>query len=60
MPKLLLSAFHKLLLSLFKFLAPFLKEADLQLAARDLCRGTLRLLLVLLHDSPQIPQRISL
>ncbi|KAF8548388.1 CCR4-Not complex component [Imleria badia] len=40
MPKLLLSenregwsAFHKLLLSLFKFLAPFLKEADPQLAA---------------------------
>ncbi|KIK34511.1 hypothetical protein CY34DRAFT_17670 [Suillus luteus UH-Slu-Lm8-n1] len=40
MPKLLLSenregwsAFHKLLLSLFKFLAPFLKEADLQLAS---------------------------
>ncbi|KAN0075454.1 Not1 domain containing protein [Tylopilus felleus] len=60
MPKLLLSenregwsAFHKLLLSLFKFLAPFLKEADLQLAARDLYRGTLRLLLVLLHDFPE-------
>ncbi|KAH7889967.1 Not1-domain-containing protein [Phlebopus sp. FC_14] len=60
MPKLLMSesregwsAFHKLLLSLFKFLAPFLKEADLQLAARDLYRGTLRLLLVLLHDFPE-------
>jgi CCR4-NOT transcription complex subunit 1 len=47
------SAFHKLLLSLFKFLAPFLKEADLQLACRDLYRGTLRLLLVLLHDFPE-------
>jgi len=60
MPKLLLaenregwSAFHKLLLSLLKFLAPFLKESDLQLAARDLYRGTLRLLLVLLHDFPE-------
>ena len=60
MPKLLLSenregwsAFHKLLLSLFKFLAPVLKEADLQFAARDLYRGTLRLLLVLLHDFPE-------
>ncbi|KAI6043010.1 Not1-domain-containing protein [Pisolithus marmoratus] len=60
MPKLLLtenregwSAFHKLLLSLLKFLTPFLKEADLQLAARDLYRGTLRLLLVLLHDFPE-------
>jgi CCR4-NOT transcription complex subunit 1 len=60
MPKLLLSenregwsAFHKLLLSLFKFLAPFLKDADLQLASRDLYRGALRLLLVLLHDFPE-------
>ncbi|KAF9070373.1 Not1-domain-containing protein [Rhodocollybia butyracea] len=60
MPKLLLSenregwsAFHKLLGSLFKFLAPFLKEADLQVAARDLYRGALRLLLVLLHDFPE-------
>lgn len=59
MPKLLAenregwSAFHKLLLSLLKFLAPFLKEADLQLASRDLYRGTLRLFLVLLHDFPE-------
>lgn len=45
-------AFHKLLLSLFKFLAPFLKTADLQPAAKDLYRGALRLLLVLLHDFP--------
>ncbi|RDX42663.1 Not1-domain-containing protein [Lentinus brumalis] len=59
MPKLLLSdnregwsAFYKLLLSLFKFLAPFLKTADLQSSGRDLYRGTLRLLLVLLHDFP--------
>jgi CCR4-NOT transcription complex subunit 1 len=41
------------LLSLFKFLAPFLKDADLQLASRDLYRGALRLLLVLLHDFPE-------
>lgn len=47
------SAFHKLLLSLFKFLYPFLNDADLQIAARDLYRGTLRLLLVLLHDFPE-------
>jgi CCR4-NOT transcription complex subunit 1 len=47
------SAFHKLLLSLFKFLAPFLQEANLQLASRDLYRGSLRLLLVLLHDFPE-------
>ncbi|OSD02780.1 Not1-domain-containing protein [Trametes coccinea BRFM310] len=60
MPKLLLSenregwpAFYKLLSSLFKFLGPFLKTADLQSAGRDLYRGTLRLLLVLLHDFPE-------
>jgi len=60
MPKLLLSenregwsAFYKLLLSLFRFLAPFLKAADLKPASRDLYRGTLRLLLVLLHDFPE-------
>ena len=35
---------------LFKLLAPFLKEADLQFAVRDLYRGTLCLLLVLLYD----------
>ncbi|KAG2020512.1 CCR4-Not complex component [Coprinopsis cinerea AmutBmut pab1-1] len=59
MPRLLLSenregwsAFHKLLLSLFKFLAPFLKEGDLRQAERDLYRGVLRLLLVILHDFP--------
>lgn len=37
---------------MFKFLAPFLKESDLQVAACDLYRGALRLLLVLLHDFP--------
>jgi CCR4-NOT transcription complex subunit 1 len=34
-------------------LSPFLKEADLQHTSRDLYRGTLRLLLVLLHDFPE-------
>ncbi|KAK0228205.1 Not1-domain-containing protein [Armillaria fumosa] len=60
MPKLLMSenregwsAFHKLLLSLFKFLSPFLRDADLQHASRDLYRGALRILLVLLHDFPE-------
>lgn len=40
-------------MSLFKFLSPFLKAADLQPASRDLYRGSLRLLLVLLHDFPE-------
>ncbi|KAG6833483.1 hypothetical protein H0H87_006055 [Tephrocybe sp. NHM501043] len=60
MPKLLLSenregwsAFHKLLLSLFKFLSPFLRDYDVQSAASDLFRGGLRLVLVLLHDFPE-------
>lgn len=47
------TAFYKLLLSLFKFLAPFLRAADLESASRDLYRGSLRLLLVLLHDFPE-------
>ena len=38
---------------MFKFLSPFLKSADLQPASRDLYRGSLRLLLVLLHDFPE-------
>ncbi|KAF8078158.1 Not1-domain-containing protein [Lyophyllum atratum] len=60
MPKLLLSenregwsAFHKLLLSLFKFLSLFLRDYDVQPAASDLYRGALRLVLVLLHDFPE-------
>ena len=46
------AAFQKLLLSLFKFLHPFLKDGDLRQAERDLYRGVLRLLLVILHDFP--------
>jgi len=45
-------ALHKHLLSLFKFLGPFFREGDLQIAERDLYRGVLRILLVLLHDFP--------
>ncbi len=33
-------------------MAPFLRNAKLQVASRNLYRGTLRLLLVLLHDFP--------
>ncbi len=46
------SAFHRLLLSLFKFLAPFIRRLELQNATRSLFRGAQRLLLVLLHDFP--------
>lgn len=34
-------------------MSPFLKAADLEPASRDLYRGSLRLLLVLLHDFPE-------
>lgn len=34
-------------------MSPFLQSADLQPASRDLYRGSLRLLLVLLHDFPE-------
>ncbi|KIY43711.1 Not1-domain-containing protein [Fistulina hepatica ATCC 64428] len=60
MPKLLMSehregwsAFHTLLLSLFTFLSPFLKEGDLRPSSKRLYLATLRLLLVLLHDFPE-------
>jgi CCR4-NOT transcription complex subunit 1 len=46
------AAFYKLLLSLLRFIAPFLKATSLKQASRDLYRGTLRILLVLLHDFP--------
>lgn len=45
-------AFHRLLLSLFKFLAPFVRNAPFQNASRNLFRGAQRVLLVLLHDFP--------
>jgi CCR4-NOT transcription complex subunit 1 len=46
------SSFHKHLLSFFKFMSPFLKNADLPPAVQDLFRGALRMLLVLIHDFP--------
>lgn len=60
LPKLLLtenrdgwSAFHRLLLSLFRFLSPFLKNASMHNAVGTLYRGSLSVLLVLLHDFPE-------
>ncbi|RCH97685.1 hypothetical protein CU097_012135 [Rhizopus azygosporus] len=60
MPKLLLAEnqkgwpiFQQLLISLFKFLNPFLHKAKLKDTTRMLYRGTLRVLLVLLHDFPE-------
>ncbi|PWN51417.1 Not1-domain-containing protein [Violaceomyces palustris] len=60
MPKLLVgnnrdgwSAFHRLLASNLRFLAPFLRSVELRETSRQLYKGTLRILLVLLHDFPE-------
>jgi len=45
--------YAQLLIDLFKFLAPFLRNADLQKPTQLLYKGTLRVLLVLLHDFPE-------
>jgi len=42
-----------LLVDLFKFLSPFLRNAELAKPVNRLYRGTLRVLLVLLHDFPE-------
>lgn len=48
-----ISAFQLLLLDLFKFLEKYLRKAELTSAVSHLYRGTLRVLLVLLHDFPE-------
>ncbi|KAF7728004.1 hypothetical protein EC973_006769 [Apophysomyces ossiformis] len=60
MPKLLLTEnqkgwpnFQQLLNCLFQFLVPFLRNVELRDTTRMLYRGTLRVLLVLLHDFPE-------
>ncbi|KAI9256566.1 CCR4-Not complex component, Not1-domain-containing protein [Phascolomyces articulosus] len=60
MPKLLLTenqkgwaVFQRLLICLFRFLVPFLRDVELRDTTRMLYRGTLRILLVLLHDFPE-------
>uniref|UniRef100_A0A7I4E1I6 CCR4-Not complex component Not1 C-terminal domain-containing protein n=1 Tax=Physcomitrium patens TaxID=3218 RepID=A0A7I4E1I6_PHYPA len=60
MPKLLLSnaqkgwsLFQKLLVALFKFMEPYLRNANLSEPVRLLYKGMLRVLLVLLHDFPE-------
>ena len=43
---------HQLLIDLFLFLEPHLRKTELTLAIKNLYKGTLRVLLVLLHDFP--------
>eukprot|EP00124_Ichthyophonus_hoferi_P004310 Ihof_evm1s459 gene=Ihof_evmTU1s459 len=61
MPKLLISKapkgwplFQKLLVDLFKFMEPYLRGAEMNEPIRMLYKGMLRVLLVLLHDFPEI------
>lgn len=60
MPKLLMSPAQKgwplvqrLLVDLFKFMEPYLRNAELGESVHFLYKGTLRVLLVLLHDFPE-------
>ena len=45
--------YQQLLIDLFKFLYPFLRNAELIFKQETLYKGTLRCLLVLLHDFPE-------
>lgn len=45
--------FQQLLISLLRFLEPYLRQAELTDSVRLLYKGTLRVLLVLLHDFPE-------
>jgi CCR4-NOT transcription complex subunit 1 len=45
--------YAQLLIDLFKFLAPFLRNAELNKPVALFYKGTLRVLLVLLHDFPE-------
>ncbi|XP_052864292.1 CCR4-NOT transcription complex subunit 1 [Anopheles cruzii] len=45
--------YSQLLIDLFKYLAPFLRNAELAKPVHHLYKGTLRVLLVLLHDFPE-------
>ena len=47
------SMYSQLLMDLFRYLAPFLRNAELAKPVQLLYKGTLRVLLVLLHDFPE-------
>ena len=46
-------SFQRLLMGLFKYLEPYLRTAELHDSTKLLYKGTLRVLLVLLHDFPE-------
>lgn len=45
--------YHNLLLALFKFIAPYLSAPKMHDASRVFFKGTMRIVLVLLHDFPE-------
>lgn len=45
--------FQRLLVDLFRFLGPFLRQGPVTESVRLMYRGTMRMLLVLLHDFPE-------
>ncbi|KAJ3220906.1 hypothetical protein HK099_003913 [Clydaea vesicula] len=45
--------YQRLMIDLFKYMAPFVKKKELSEPVRLLYRGTLRVLLILLHDFPE-------
>lgn len=47
-------SFHRQLVSLLRFLAPFLRKGELGETTRALYLGTQRIILVLLHDFPSV------
>ena len=48
------SSFHRLLISLLRFLAPFIRKGgEMPETVRSICLGTVRIILVLLHDFPE-------
>ena len=47
------SSFHRLLISLLRFIAPFLRKGEMAETTRAIYMGTLRIILVLLHDFPE-------
>lgn len=53
------SSFHRQLISLFRFLAPFLRRGELGETTRALYLGTQRIILVLLHDMPNFLSEVA-
>lgn len=47
------SSFHRLIISLLRFLAPFIRKGEMTETTRAIYLGTVRIILVLLHDFPE-------